>query len=146
MRYRLPRNMFLNLWYDPKLLVMDRQLKPPVVFRIKSEKGITIFAVSVADIPRGMALNDSGDYVMGFYRKIPQVKNPEIYKQELIKLSDGTEANYVEIYWSYRWFDMLTVVVFVYKDNKIIGAAAIGSEEMLKEYLAGMAKSLRFKN
>jgi hypothetical protein len=40
---------------------------------------------------------------------------------------------------------MLTVGVFAYKNNKIIGAVAGSLEETPIEYLAGMVKSLRFK-
>ena len=72
------------------------------------------------------------------------IKSPEISKQEIITLSDGTRANYIEITWKYRWFDMLTVAVVAYRDDKFIGTAAVGTGKMAEGYLAGMAKSLRF--
>lgn len=131
--------------YDPKLIIRDHQLEPPAVFRRKGVEGIPIFSVGVNDIPRGMELKDTGDYLMDLYRKNPEIKNPEIRKQELITLSDGTQANYGEITWSYRSFDLLTVAVAVYKDDKIIGVTVVGNKNMPKEYLAGMAKSLRLK-
>ena len=71
--------------------------------------------------------------------------DPKIKKQELIKLSDGTDVNYFEINLRFQSRGLLTMGVFAYKNNKIIGAVAGSLEEMPIEYLAGMAKSLRFK-
>jgi len=132
--------------YDPKLIITDHDTEPQAIFRKKAVGGLPIFGVAVNDIPQAMVLKGTGDYLMGIYRKIFEVKNPEILKQELITLSNGTQANYVEITWGYRSFDMVTVAVIVYKDDKMISVAVVGNEEMPKEYLAGMAKSLRFKN
>jgi hypothetical protein len=84
--------------------------------------------------------------VWSLYRKNPQIKTPEIRKQELITLSDGTLANYGEITWRYRSFDLITLTVGAYKDDKIIAVTVVGNENMPKDYLAGMVKSLRFKN
>ena len=75
----------------------------------------------------------------------PRITDPKIKIQELIKLSDGTDANYFEINWRLQSRGMLTVGVFAYKNNKIIGAIAASTEETPTAYLAGMAKSLRFK-
>jgi hypothetical protein len=92
-----------------------------------------------------MALEDTGNYIIGLYKTIPKITDSKIRKQELIKLSDGTDANYFEVNWRYQSLGMLTVGVFAYKNNKIIGAVAFSKEETPTEYLAGMAKSLRFK-
>ena len=131
--------------YDAELLSMDSQLVSPLVFRRRGLRGFPVFAVLVDDIPRGMALENTGNYIIGLYKMIPQITDPKIKKQELIKLSDGTDANYFEINWRYASLGMLTVGVFTYKNNKIIGAVAVSTEETPIEYLAGMAKSLRFK-
>lgn len=132
--------------YDPKLIITDHKREPGVIFRKKAPQGIPILSVGVGDIPRGMALKDTGNYLLDLYRRIPQIKNPAIRKQELITLSNGTRANYGEISWRYRSFDMLTVAVAVYKDDKFIGVTVVGNENMSTEYLAGMVKSLKFKN
>jgi len=131
--------------YDAELLSMDSQLVSPLVFRRRGLKGIPVFAVLVDDIPQGMALETTGNYIIGLYKMIPQITDPKIKKQELIKLSDGTDANYFEINWRYQSLGMLTVGVLAYKNNKIIGAVAGSTEETPIEYLAGMAKSLKFK-
>jgi hypothetical protein len=131
--------------YDQELLSMDSQLVSPTVFRRRDLSRLTIFSVMVDDIPQGMALENTGSYIIDRYKMPPQITDPKIKKHELIKLSDGTDANYVEINWRYASFGMLTVGVFAYKDNKIIGVGAISTEETPIEYLAGMVKSLRFK-
>jgi hypothetical protein len=100
----------------------------------------------VADIPRGLALKDTGQFLLKLYQKESQIKDAAIGKQELITLSDGTQANYGEITWRYRSFDLVTVAVGAYKDDKLIGVSVIGSRNMPMEYLAGMVKSLKFKN
>jgi len=130
--------------YDAELLSMDSQLPSPLVFRRRDLRRIPVFAVWVDDIPQGMALEDTGDYLMGIYGKRLRANNLEIRKQELILLSDGTRANYFEINFSYKSAKLLTVGVFAYKNNKIIGVETVGREKTPIEYLAGMAKSLRF--
>jgi CubicO group peptidase (beta-lactamase class C family) len=130
--------------YDAELLSMDSQLVSPLVFRRRGLRGLPVFAVLVDDIPQGMALENTGNYMIDLYKMTLQITNPKIKKQELIKLSDGTDANYFEINWRYQSLGMLTVGVFAYKNNKIIGALAGSMEETPIEYLRGMAKSLRF--
>ena len=133
--------------YDPGLVVKDsEELHPGVIFRRKGLRGLPIFGVSVNDIPPGLALKDSGQFLIEMYRKIPEVKDPVMTRQELITLADGTPANYVEVAWTYRWFDMQTVAVIAYKKDKLIGVGVVGNERMPKAYLAGMAKSLKFTN
>ncbi len=131
--------------YDAELLSMDSEMVSPLVFRRRGLRGLPVFAVLVDDIPHGMALENTGNYMIDLYKMTLQITDPKIKKQELIKLSDGTDANYFEINWRYQSLGMLTVGVFAYKNNKIIGAVAGSMEETPIEYLAGMAKSLRFK-
>jgi len=131
--------------YDAELLSMDSQLVSPWVFRRRGLRGFPIFTVLVDDIPRGMALENTGNYMIDLFKMTLPITDPKIKKQELIKLSDGTDANYFEINWRFQSRGMLTVGVFAYKNNKIIGAVAGSLEETPIEYLAGMVKSLRFK-
>lgn len=132
--------------YDPKLVITDHAMKPGQIFRKKAPRGIPIFSIALGDIPQGLALKDTGNFLLNLYRKDPQIKDPEIRKQELITLSDGTPANYGEITWRYRSFDLVTVAVGAYKDDKIIAVTVVGSQNMPAEYLAGMAKSLKLKD
>jgi CubicO group peptidase (beta-lactamase class C family) len=134
-----------SLKYDAELLNMYSQLVPPLVVRRTGLKGLPVFMALVDDIPGQMALKNTGNYLIDLARKTLPLKDFKIRKQELFKLSDGTNANYVEINWRYHSLERLTVGVFAYKKNKIIGAVAVGMEGTPIEYLAGMVKSLRFK-
>ncbi len=135
-----------SVQYDPKLTITDHALEPGQIYRIKAPEGIPIFSVAVGDIPQGLALKDTGQFLLKLYQKNSQVNDPAIRKQELIILSDGTQANYGEITWRYRSFDLVTVAVGAYKGDKLIGVSVVGSQNMPVEYLAGMVKSLKFKN
>ncbi|MGD9174645.1 MAG: serine hydrolase [Desulfobacterales bacterium] len=135
-----------SVQYDPKLTVTDHEKEPGQIFRIKAPEGVPIFTVGVADIPQGLALKDTGQFLLKLYQKESQIKDAAIRKQELITLSDGTQANYGEITWRYRSFDLVTVAVGAYKDDKLIGVSVVGSRNMPTEYLAEMVKSLKFKN
>ncbi len=131
--------------YDAELLNMDSQLVPPLVFISRALRGIPVFAVLVDDIPKGMALENTGKYMIDLFKVLFPLADTKIKKQKLIKLSDGTDVNYFEINWKYQTFGMVTVGVFAYKNNKIIGIVAESGEQTPIEYLAGMATSLRFK-
>jgi len=131
--------------YDAELLSMDSQLVSPRVFRRRGLRGFPTFTVLVDDIPQGMALENTGNYMIDLQKMTLPITDPKIKKQELIKLSDGTDANYFEITCRFGSRGILTVGVFAYKNNKIIGAVAGSMEETPIEYLADMAKSLRFK-
>ncbi len=135
-----------SVQYDPKLTVTDHEKEPGQIFRKKAPEGIPIFTVGVADIPQGLALKDTGQFLLKLYQKDAQIKDPAIRKQELITLSDGTPANYGEITWRYRTFDLVTVAVGAYKGDKLIGVSVVGSQNMPTEYLADMVKSLKFNN
>ena len=132
--------------YDAELLSVRSQLIPPVVFRRIGLRGLPVFAVMVDDIPLKMALENTGKYMIDFYKKIFKIHDPKLSKQKLIKLSDGTEANYFEISWRYQSVKILTVGVFAYQNNKMIGAVAVGMIGTSVKYLANMAKSLRLNN
>jgi hypothetical protein len=129
------------------LLDMDRLQTPPspVVFERRGLRGFPVFAVLVDDIPQRMALRQTGNYMIEFYTSLPQIKHAKIKKQELIKLQDGLNANYVEIELRYLSSKISSVCVFAYKNNKIIGAVAGGESGTPIEYLAVMAKSLKFE-
>jgi len=133
--------------HDVMLLNMDRlhALPPPLVFERRGLRGFPVFAVLVDDIPQGMALRQAGNYMIELYKSWPQIKYAKIKKQELIKLQDGLNANYVEIELIYLSRRVYSVCVFAYKKNKIIGAVVGGEKGTPIEYLAVMAKSLKFE-
>ena len=134
--------------HDGMLLDMTRlhALPPMVVFERRGLRGFPVFAVLVDDIPKGMALRQTGNYMIEVYKRMPQFQDSKIKKQELIKLHDGMDANYVEIESRNGSRGIYTACVFAYKNNKIIGAVAGSAGKSSIEYLAAMAKSLKFEN
>ena len=134
-----------SIKYDAELLGMYEQPVSPIIFRRRGLKGLPVFAALVDDIPQGMALENTADYMINLYKKTLKITDYKIKKQNRTRLLDGTEANYFELTWKYQTFELLTVGVFTYKNNKIIGAVAGSIQETPIDYLAGMVKSLKFK-
>ena len=133
--------------HDGMLLDMARlhALPPMVVFERRGLRGVPIFAVLVDDIPKGMALRQTGNYMIEVFKTRPQIQDSEIKKQKLITLQDGTDANYVEIESRHGSRGIYTACVFAYKNDKIIGAVAGSMGKLPIEYLADMVKSLKFE-
>jgi len=132
--------------YDAQVLNIDTRLFPPIIFGKRGVGGLPSFGVVASDIPYGLVLKDTGEFfVKAFKKRFPQATNHNVYKQELIKLSDETEANYIEMSWRSQSMELLTVGVFAYKNNKMIGVVTTGRQGESEEYLASMVKSLRFK-
>ncbi len=134
-----------SIKYDADLLDMDGQPVSPMIFRRRGLKGLPVFAALVDDIPQGMALENTADYMINLYKSTFKITDYKIKKQNRTRLLDGTEANYFELTWKYQTFELLTVGIFTYKNNKIIGAVAGSTQETPIDYLAGMVKSLTFK-
>ena len=122
----------------------DSQKMSPLLFRASGLRGYPVFVVLADDIPQGMALKNTGDYLVDLYKKNPQSTDIKIKKQKLIMLSDGSKANYFVITWKYQSLKLLGVGVFAYNNNKMVGAVAGSMEKTPIKYLAGMVKSLRF--
>lgn len=90
-----------------------------------------VFAALVDDIPHGMVLEKSADYMVNFYKKALKISNLKITTQKSITLSGGFEANYFEIKWKYQSLNLLTIGIFVYKNDKMIGVIAGSTENTL---------------
>ena len=122
--------------YDARVLNLDTGLGPPVVFSKRGVGGFPSFGVIASDIPRGYALKDTGGFFVNVFRKrFPQTTNHHVYKQELIKLSDETETNYFEMSWTSQGTDIITVGVFAYKKNKMIGVVTTDRQGESIEYV-----------
>lgn len=135
--------------YDAELLIKDINLESPVVFQRSGLRGLPVLIVLVDDIPKNMPLEYTADYMLDLSKRILphnyHTAYNKIKKEELMTLSDGTDANYVEIIWSIPSREKLTTVgIFVYKNNKVVGVVAGSMEESSIEYLAGITKSLKF--
>ena len=133
--------------YDAELLINDDTLKAPFVFRKSALRGLPSLSVLVDDIPQGLDLLFTADYMIDLYKTLPPDTYHKIKKEKLIVLADGTRANYVAIIWKLPSRETLTTVgVFAYKKKKIIGTIAASLEETAIEYLDEMTTSLNFVN
>ena len=152
---RVQRKEYVNIeygftvTYDTELLVKDINLESPVVFQRRGLRGLPVFIVLVDDIPKNLPLEYTADYMIDLSKRIlpPDYHKSynKIEKENLMTLSDGTNANYVEIKWSIPSRETLTTVgVFAYRNHKVIGAVAGSLEESQIEYLARIATSLKF--
>ena len=136
--------------YDADLLIQDHHLESPEVLRRRGLlRGLPVLTVLVDDIPKNMPLEYTADYMLDLSKRIlPHdyyTAYNKIEKEELITLSDGTDANYVEMTWNTPSRGTVTTVgVFAYKNHTVIGAVAGSMEESPIEYLAGIVKSLKF--
>ena len=131
--------------YDAELVVSPQTLEPPFVFRKTGLRGLPSFNVSVDDIPHGLKLEKSEEYVLGFMKGMNQFSDIKVNHKEVIHLPDGTTANYFEIGAKYQIYEMVIAGVIGYKNKKLIGVAAIGVLETPIEYLKGMVRSLNFE-
>jgi len=64
--------------YDAQLLNMDHELVSPVIFRRRGLRGMPVFAVLTEDIPRKMALENTGEYMIDFYKRMLKITDAKI--------------------------------------------------------------------
>jgi len=128
--------------YDAELVVSAETLEPPFVFRKTGLRGLPSFNVSVNDIPHGLKLEKSEEYIVEFMNGMKEFSDVKVNHKELIQLADGTTANYYEIGAKYLRHEIVIAGMIGYKDIKLIGVAIIGALETPIEYLKGMVRSL----
>jgi len=97
---------------------MDGQPVSPILFTRRGLKGLPVFAALVDDIPQGMALENTADYIINLYKETFKITDYKIKKQNRTRLLDGTQVNYFELNWKYQTFELLTVGVFTYKKQQ----------------------------
>ncbi len=128
--------------YDAELVVSAQPLEPPFVFRNTGVRGLPSFIVSVDDIPNGLKLKKSEEYIVAFMKERNEFSDTKLNRKEMIHLTDGTTANYYEIGTKYRKTEIVVAGVIGYKNKKLIGVAAVGALKTPIEYLKGMVRSL----
>jgi tetratricopeptide (TPR) repeat protein len=126
--------------------IIDLQLTDSDQVLRKRIPGIGIFAVMVADIPKGMSIIDTGqNYFLPKLRNRGIGTNFTVVSNESITLEDGTNACKTEINWLYKdgitW--MTTSVVSAYKKNKLVCLSTSTAGD--SEKIAWIAESLTFQ-
>jgi CubicO group peptidase (beta-lactamase class C family) len=131
--------------YDAELIVNEQSLEPPLVFRKARLTGSPYISAVVDDIPHGLKLNESEKYVVRHLEKTPYFSDIKVIRKEIIRLSDGTTANYYEINAKYQIYEIVTAGVIGYKNKKLIGVSATSALRTPLEYLRGMVTSLKLR-
>ncbi len=104
---------------------------------------IPVYAAAVLDKPEGLALADSSEVVIDVLQKAyPAASRFTVLKQNTVKLSDGTDAQAMELKW--KWQDgvntLKSVFVVAFSGNKLIYlsgtdlfASATSMDELMKQ-------------
>ena len=132
--------------YDAKLVVGVHPLEPPFVFRKTGIRGLPGILAAVDDIPQGLDLEKSEQYVTQFIEGMNQFSDIHVNHKEMIRLADGTTANYFEICVTFMPTAAPLVLAGVvgYKGEKMICVVAMGPPDVPMEYLKRMVQSLKF--
>lgn len=131
--------------YNADLIVVNPKPDPPIIHDRSSVEGLRSFMVAIAEIPPAIKLADSADFFIFWIKNKLKIEAINIQHKELIKLSDGTEANYFELDWHYQRTNLVTSGVVVYKNDKQISILSTGSKYGSIEDLKQMSTSLVFK-
>lgn len=131
-----------SVTYDAELVVSPEALEPSFVFRKAGLRGLPSLNVSVNNIPSGLDLKRSEEYVLAFLKGEKEFSDVKLSHKEMIQLKDGTTGIYYEIGAKYQRHEIVIVGVIGYKNTKMIGAALIGDLETPIDYLKGMVRSL----
>jgi len=131
--------------YQADLLALDPMPTPPAVHIRSSVEGLPSFIVEIEEIPPAIKLADSANYFVHWIKNELNTETINIRHKELIRLSDGTKANYFELEWYYQTANLVTSGVVVYKNGKMISILSTGNRNSSIEDLNKMSTSLVFK-
>jgi hypothetical protein len=131
--------------YDSELVLSVKTMEPPLVFTKKGLLGLPVIFAAVDDIPDGLKLEDSEKAVFRHLEEILNFTDMAIHEKEVIRLSDGTMANYFEFTLKHRNTEYLAAGVVGYKDKKIINITAYSVHFTRSAKLKDMVTTLRLK-
>jgi hypothetical protein len=133
-----------SIEYDAEKLTKDSGFAGPFVFRRESAEGMPVMGITAGPYPAGTALEDTADLISSSLpRMIPGSIIHQVNNQQLIKLTDGTEANYFEIEWNIGEMELIATFVAAKKNDRLIVFGASDSQDGSMENLTAMVKSLR---
>lgn len=131
--------------YQADLLAVDPMPTPPAIHIRSSVEGLPSFMVEIVEVPPAIKLTDSANYFVQWIKNELNIETVNIRHKELIRLSDGTKANYFELEWHYQTTNLVTSGVVVYKNGKMISILSTGNRNSSIEDLKKMSTSLVFK-
>jgi hypothetical protein len=133
-----------SIEYDAERLTKDLPLGGPFVFRRKSAEGMPALGIAAGPYPAGTALEDTADLISSLLpRMIPASIIHQVNNQQLIKLTDGSKANYFEMELNVGGTELIAAFVAAKKNDRLIVFGASDSQDGSMENLTAMVKSLR---
>jgi hypothetical protein len=100
--------------------------------------------ITAGPYPLGTPLEDTADLITSALPKmIPGCIIHKVNNQQLIKLTDGTEANYFEIKYNIGEMELMGAFVVTKKNDSLMVCGAADSKDGSMENLMAMVKSLR---
>jgi hypothetical protein len=133
-----------SIEYDAETLTKDLGSVGPFVFRRQAPEGMPGVGITAGPYPLGTALEDTADLISSSLPKmIPGCIIHKVDNQQLIKLTDGSEAYYFEIDWNIGGNELIASFVTAKKNDRLIVFGASDSEDGSMENLTAMVKSLR---
>jgi hypothetical protein len=133
-----------SIEYDAGKLTKDTGAIGPFVFRRQAAEGVPVMGITAGPYPSGTALEDTADLLSSALpRMIPGCIIHKVNNQQLIKLTDGTEANYFEIKYNIGEMELIGAFVVTKKNDRLMVCGAANSKDGSMENLTAMVKSLR---
>ena len=133
-----------SIEYDAQKLNEDLGPIGPFVFRRQAAEGMPSVGITVGPYPLGTALEDTADLISSSLpRMIPGSIIHQVNNQQLIKLKDGTAANYFEMDWNIGGTELIACFVAAKKVDRLMVFGATDSQDGSMENLTAMVKSLR---
>ncbi len=133
-----------SIEYDAEKITQDIGPTGPFVFRRQSAEGMPGLGITAGPYPAGTALEDTADLISSSLpRMIPGSIVHQVNNQQLIKLTDGTKAQYFEIEWNLGEMELIAAFVAAKKNDRLIVFGATDSKDGSMQNLTAMVKSLR---
>lgn len=142
----LNKPLGFSLSYDADLGDSGPKCVPPVVFQKSGLTGFPVVTVVCDDIPAGLKLADSEDYIVRQLAQTRGVNHIQVKSKERIRLPGGGEGNYCIIKLKYLGHNLTAYGVVGYRDKTLIGMHAVGGGlETPFAHLEHMVRSLRIE-
>ena len=130
--------------YDAEKLSKDPGPIGPFAFRREAADGMPSMGVTIGPYPAGTALEDTADLIVSSLpRMIPGCMVHQVNNQQLIRLMDGSEANYFELDWNIGGNELIAAFVTAKMNDSLIVFGATDNPDESMENLTAIVKSLR---
>jgi hypothetical protein len=138
------KSIGFSIGYDAKILTEDLGPVGPFVFRREAADGNPTAGITAGPYPPGIALEDTANLISdSLPRMIPGCLIQKVSNQQLIKLTDGSRANYFEIEMKIGGMEYIAAFVTASKSDRLIVFGASDSKGGSVANLTAMVKSLR---